>query len=439
MPIPNAWDQFVKDYKADRHFQYFPHAHVGTERFAGFVTVLANFQGRQWTDAAVMAALRKAKLTSGKGAGARMARKATENLGFCSFSSHVLTMTPAGLAFIEDKAKRTELMERLLWRYQLSNPVNDGAKDFDLFPHLALLRILCALDDHRITRDEFILFVGRCRTAKDVPTTIKLIKAWRSLSIAEEDAVISALSKAEFSRRQTDSSYALGFHATASYLERFSDNRGRKGIRLKAKAVDEVRKKLEQSEGMDTVKFADAPDAIAYYGSSEKAADPLANLDHLLDTSQWDKAVAAFRKLPKPLRGGRTPKQFQAEVFLERDLENYLVKNMDKIEPGLKFKQKQYGIRTGVIDLLGIAKNGDLVVVELKKVRASDKVFGQLCRYLGYMAEHEKPAGKTVRGYIVGSEIDIRLQYAAKVAPIGIVSLKRFRRDANNRQIFIED
>ena len=439
MPLPTKWDKFVKDYKADGHFQYFPHAHVGTQRFAGFVTVLADFHGAKWTDAAVMAALRKAKLTSGRGAGARMARKATENLGFCWFSGHVLTMTPAGLAFIEDKGKRAELMERLLWRYQLSNPINEGAKDFDIFPHVALLHILCALDDHRITRDEFILFVGRCRTAQDIPDTVKHIQAWRKLSVAEEDSVIAALPKSEFSGRQTDSSYVLGFHATASYLDRFDDKRRRKGIGLKIGALNQVRERLKRFEGTERVEFSDAPDAVAFYGNSEKAADPLANLDYLLDTSQWDKAIKAFKKLPKELRGGRTPNQFQADVFLERDLENYLVKHIDKIEPGLVFKQKQYGIKTGVIDLLGTAKNGDLVVIELKKVRASDKVFGQLCRYIGYMAEHEKPVGKDVRGYIVGSEIDIKLRYAAKVAPPGVVKLKRFRRDAENENIFIED
>jgi hypothetical protein len=439
MSLQAKWDPFIKDYKSDRHFQYFPHAHVGTERFVGFVKVLASFQGQQWTDAAVMTALRKAKLTSGSGAGGRMARKATENLGFCWFSGHVLTMTPAGLAFIDDKDKRTELMERLLWRYQLSNPVNQGAKGFDIFPHPALLQILLALDDHSVTRDEFILFVGRCRASKDVADVIKLIKAWRKLSITEEDAVIAALPKSEFYRRTTDTSYVLGFHATASYLERFSDRRSRRGIRLKAESIADIRNRLKRFDGTESIPFADAADAVAYYGTSEKAADPLANLDHLLDTSQWDEAIVVFKRLPKPLRGGRTPKQFEAEVFLERDLEDYLIKNMGLIEPGLKFKKRQYGIKTGVIDLLGSAQNGDSVVVELKKVRASDKVFGQLCRYLGYMQEHEKPPGKNVRGYIVGGEIDIKLRYAAKVTPMGTVSLKRFRRDPNNKDIFIED
>lgn len=240
MPLPSGWDQFVKDYKADQHFQYFPHAHVGTDRFAGFVAVLAEFQGKKWTDTAVMKALRKVKLTSGKGAGGRMARKATENLGFCWFSEHILRMTPAGLEFIEEPGRRTELMERILWRYSISNPVNQDAKGFDMSPHVALLKMLCVLQDHSITRDEFILFVGRCRTAKDIAETTQLIRAWRKLSVAEEDAIIAALPKAEFSRRKTDTSYALGLHATASYLERYTDKRRRNGIRLRAERLNEI-------------------------------------------------------------------------------------------------------------------------------------------------------------------------------------------------------
>lgn len=436
MALPAGWTDFVKEYRADRHFQYFPHAHVGTPRFAKIVELLATFQGRVWNENAVMKAVRKEKLSAGVSSGARMIRKATENLGFCWFNDHILTMTPAGLAFI-DGTNRSDVMERLLWRYRLSNPVNEGAIGFDIFPHIALLRILCSLDDLSVTRDEFILFVGRCRTDADIPKAIEYIKKWRSLSVKEEDSVMAALPSTELERRRTDISYVMGFHATAPYLSRFDDKRRRKGIKISAGQDKKIRERLKLPPSED-IELKDAQAWIAYHGSSEKAADPLANLDHLLDTSQWTEAIEAFKKLPVALRGGRTPKQFEADVFLERDLEDYLVERLDLIEPGLKLKHRQYGIKVGVIDLLATAKNGDLVIIELKKVRASDKVFGQLCRYVGYLATEAAPKAAKVRGYIVGSEIDVKLKYAAMVAPQGIVGLKWFRRNPQSKEIFIE-
>src|SRR4051794_14789445 len=124
--MASTWSQFIAAHRADGHFQYFPHAHVGTDRFPAVLGVLATFEGQQWSDSKVLAALRKAKLTSGITAGARMLRKATENLGFCWFDEHVLWITPAGRSFIKGQS-RTKLFESLLWRYHLSNPVNDGA------------------------------------------------------------------------------------------------------------------------------------------------------------------------------------------------------------------------------------------------------------------------------------------------------------------------
>jgi hypothetical protein len=435
--MPTDWSAFIAAYRTDGHFQYFPHAHVGTDRFPAIVEVLATFEGQPWDDAKVMGAVRRAKLTSGTTAGARMIRKATENLSFCWFDDHVLWMTPAGKAFIAG-TDRTKLLEKLLWSYHLSNPVNDGAVGFDIFPHAALIEILIALPDHRVTRDEFILFVGRCRSEDSIPETIKLIQAWRTESLVAQDAVLAGLGR-EFDRRVTDSSYVLGFHATASYLERFDDVRRRKGVGLKAGAETSAGDRLiAHRGGARPIEFKLAADFIAFHGDPEVDLEPLANVDYLLDTSQWNRAIAAFKKLPPSLRGGISEAEFEEAVFLEKDLEDYLVKHLALIEKGLKLVKRQYRIEIGAIDLLCRSANGDAVVIELKKVRASDKVFGQLCRYIGCIRAHHAKPRQVVRGYIIGSEIDDKLRYAASVAPKGIVELKTFRRDPANSAIFIE-
>jgi restriction system protein len=80
----------------------------------------------------------------------------------------------------------------------------------------------------------------------------------------------------------------------------------------------------------------------------------------------------------------------------------------------------------GPIDLYARAKNGDLVVIELKKGRAADKVFGQICRYIGCIKEDHAEETETVRGYIVGRQIDDKLRYATKAVPTGLVTLQVF-------------
>lgn len=440
MPLPAGWDQFVKDYKADRRFQFFPHASsIASDRWVDAVRVLAGFEGLKWSEQQVMAALRNAKLTTGKTAIAREIRIAMQNMGFCLYSGQRLWMTPAGKAFIEEGTDCTAMMENLLWRYYLDNPVNDGAVGFNLFPHATLVEILLALADRCVTRDEFVLLVGRCRSAGAVPQIVALISEWRKLTRSQQDAVIVAVGKSEFEKRVTDTSYVLGFHATASYLARFTDARGRKGIALLAGNEQGLADRLAAHRAAAVViDFAQPADFIAYHGDPESEFEPMANVEYLLDTSQWTEALAAFKKLPAALRGGKTEAEFEREVFLEKDLEDYLIKHPELIEPGLKLINRQHRIEVGAIDMLCRSANGDQVVIELKKVRASDKVFGQICRYIGCIRAHHAKAGKVVRGYIIGSAIDDKLRYAASVAPQGTVRLKTFRRDPANAAIFID-
>lgn len=435
MALQQPWLDFIAEYRADRHFQYFPHAHVGGDNLPATVRVLSEFEGQDWNDNDVMAALRQAHLTTGHGAGGRMLRKATENLGLCWFDNHVLWMTPAGRA-LADGSDKTAILERLLWRYQLSNPINDGAIGFNLYPHHTLLQILLIVGG-QVTRDEFILFVGRLRQREDIAVTAQRIFSWRALSNADQDSIIDACG-AEFGRRQTDTSYALGFHACAGYLDRFNDNRGRRGIKIIDGRFDELRDRLQFYENFPTVEFSSKSNCVTFYGDLGGSPEIDDAVDYYLDTSQYEKAVEAFAQLPISARRGKTVEQFRDEVFLEKDLEDYLEHNLHLIEPGLQFDRRQYGTQAGVIDIIATAENGDRVVVELKKVRASDKVFGQLCRYMGCIKAHHALPGQRVRGFIVGSEIDQKLRYAASVVPAGAVGLKSFRREQGAPHIFIE-
>lgn len=429
------WNEFASEFRANDRFWYFPHAHVGTATFPRMMGVFAEFEGRVWDQDEIMAALRDAGLTTGDGAGGRMIRKAAENLGLLWFEDSVFWLTPSGHAVALGEP-HLPLFENVLWRYQLDNPINTGAVGFSIYPHRALLTVLLETDGY-CTRDEFVLFVGRTRTTAELAGTIALIKEWRALDRDDQD-IIMTLIEPTFGRRVTDASYSLGFHGTARYLERFDDERRRSGIRFRGKAGEtRVKNLLKVRPDRATIEFRSESDCVSFYGDTEKATDASATLDYLLDTSQYEKAVEAFKLLPHQLRRGMTTRQFERAVFLEKDLEDYLVDHLDAIEEGLELVQRQFGTAAGTIDILARSAAGELVVIELKKVRASDKVFGQVCRYMGCIMMHHAADGQDTRGYIVGSDIDQKLRYAASVVPDGRVNLRKFERDDDDGTIFV--
>jgi restriction system protein len=126
---------------------------------------------------------------------------------------------------------------------------------------------------------------------------------------------------------------------------------------------------------------------------------------------------------------------------LEKHLEDFLVQNWKQTELGKThdiFQEddefgQQYPTDTGEIDILAISKDKkELLVVELKKGRASDSVVGQIQRYMGYVVEELAENGQTVRGVIIALEDDPRIRRALAVAPnIGFyryqVSFKLFK------------
>lgn len=110
---------------------------------------------------------------------------------------------------------------------------------------------------------------------------------------------------------------------------------------------------------------------------------------------------------------------------LEKHLEDFLVQNWKQTELGQyydiyeengEFLGQQYPTDTGPIDILAISKDKKtLVVVELKKGRASDNVVGQIQRYMGYVLEELAEENQGVKGVIIALEDDLRIKRALSV------------------------
>lgn len=112
---------------------------------------------------------------------------------------------------------------------------------------------------------------------------------------------------------------------------------------------------------------------------------------------------------------------------MEKHLEDFLVKNWAQTELAQHFKiyeedgelvGQQYGTDAGPIDILAVSKDGQrLLVVELKRGRASDVVVGQILRYMGYVKEQIAEPHQTVEGAIIALDDDQKLRWALAVVP----------------------
>jgi hypothetical protein len=113
-----------------------------------------------------------------------------------------------------------------------------------------------------------------------------------------------------------------------------------------------------------------------------------------------------------------------AEFAFEKDLKNYLAKNLAVLEAGLKLYEDEDGEISGIeypvggrfIDILAIDKSGEFVVVELKVSRGYEKTIGQILRYMAYIQKN-LAKGARVRGIIVANEISEDLKMAASLIP----------------------
>ncbi len=116
-----------------------------------------------------------------------------------------------------------------------------------------------------------------------------------------------------------------------------------------------------------------------------------------------------------------------ASFMMEKHLESFLVENWSQTELGKEYDiyeedgelvGQQYQTDTGPIDVLAISKDRKrLLVVELKKGRASDAVVGQVARYMGFVKEELAEDDQTVEGVIIALDDDQRVRRALSVFP----------------------
>jgi hypothetical protein len=86
----------------------------------------------------------------------------------------------------------------------------------------------------------------------------------------------------------------------------------------------------------------------------------------------------------------------------EEDMHNAIILDPDILEKGFRPIKHEYQIEPGFVDILGMDKEGNLVVVEIKRNRANKDAVHQLKKYMEVL---DLDPSRRVRGILVAPDI----------------------------------
>ena len=325
---------------------------------------------------------------------------------------NVPEVTGVGRKFYGSKPKQREILAaKQLARYQDGNPSLDRKfQGTAKFPHEVYLRLLSLLK-WKITNDEYMLFA--CRATQDDVTSIAHdIMVWRELNTDDQTHIRGVAYSLRldgsyiFRTIQQMSSYARAYLALSPYI-----NRGQHGVEIFPNDREGALAYINEYNSAVSIDYQNEGDWLASFGDplpSQKDV-PWTTLadaqDYYEDIGNIDKATEAFSR--RSAVGRSETEEYKTVLVKEKVLEDILEHRLDLISDDLKLLGRQYPTSVGPIDLLAEDSNGDYVVIELKKGRASDKVIGQVQRYMGWVdVRLATPQSRNVKGILVGKTFD---------------------------------
>jgi hypothetical protein len=433
LTLPREWRAFANKYGADRAYWYVPKGlAVSTGALRPRLRVLKEFEGgKSWhecqqayvqrlNDEGISVA--EADWEGGGAPLARMLKQVFVMLGLAWVDpDDRVEITPVGEMFLTNKDPDGVLSDQMS-RYQFTNPsvASNTHKAIALHPIPFIGEVLRNTGSQSITGTEYTLFVSRAKTFSDVDRVIEQIEAFRDLHQDMQELIIAACEAYKLSgiRRSSmyntirlDRSYALKMFALSRLVEMNDDG----GLRIRKGALKGYRSYLSAYDRDGAyIEFANEKDWIAYFGDPTASPTIDTALDYYVNKGDVAAAITAKKKTAK---SARELAEFQDMIVSEKAVEDYLENHLEvvgsKIGATLRLVGRQYSTTVGPIDLLAVdTKTGDYVVIELKKGRSADKVYGQCSRYMGWVRKSLADKGLKVHGVIVARQIDDKLRAA---------------------------
>lgn len=447
--LPNHWVTFVSRYVRDHAYWYQPKGlAVTVDGVFERLKILKEFEAtRPWRECQpeYVRRLREENISSAQGAAlARMLKQVMTVLGLAWVdASDLVEITAAGDEFL-NSAVRHEVLAKQSLRYQFWNPAigSQTHQPIQLHPVPFLVRLLQTLDQD-LSFAEYNLFVSRARNFNSVDSVAAKIESFRELTAAEQSEIIrrckayligGAKRDSIYNTVQLNRGYAYRMWLASELFETDEHHK----LRLRKSAIrGDLRAWLDDyaSNGV-YIDFASAKEFLAWMGDPSMRPDKHTALD--IYTGRGD--VEAAAKIKKSLGASPTEvRNFRKMLISEKTLEDAIETNFDQfsrhIGRKLKLIGRQYATTVGPIDLLAEDRETkEFVVIELKKGRSADKVFGQLSRYMGWVRKNLAKGGD-VSGIIVGSMIDDKLRAARDAHPATNVDLVEYESRISVRRV----
>lgn len=431
--LPREWRHFANRYGADRSYWYVPKGlAVSASSLKPRLQVLKEFEGsRAWRDCQrdyvqrlndEKISVAAAKWDEGGAPLARMLKQVFVMLGLAWVDpSERVEITPAGDKFLSSKDPDGVLSDQMS-RFQFWNPsvASDAHKAIALHPIPFLGEALRSVNGKSISATEYTLFVARAKTFNDVDAVIEQIDQFRQLDNDLQRLVVQTCDAYRLPGRRRSSmcntinlnrSYALKMFSLSRLIE--IDDKG--GLALRKGALKRYRGYLSDyaREGA-YIHFVNEKDWISYFGDPNAKPSVETALEYYINKGDVASAIAAKKKMASsPYELAKFRDMILSEKAVEDYLETHLEVIGEKIGAKLALVDRQYSTTVGPIDLLAIDKTtGDYVVIELKKGRSADKVYGQCSRYMGWIRKNLATNGAKVHGVIVARSIDNKLKAA---------------------------
>jgi hypothetical protein len=422
-------------YTGDGGYWYVPKGKSisDTDTIQKQLRLLEQFEGQVWRESQgrYQAELTKAGLSKATAQDedhqgvpmARMLKQVFSTLGFAWIDeSEGVTLTPAGEAFIKAR-NPSAIVATQAMRYQIANPMARGRaiQTTEIHPIPYLLEVL--METKTLTKTEYVLFCAKAKSFGDIEDSVEGVKEWRKLGPRQQAKIINELNaikiaeKGARTRRSSiyntidlNSSYALAFWTASGVIAARRDE-GEQVFRIPREKMPGANAIVHRSktEGQ-YIAFATKKDWMAFYGDPTKPATKATALGYYADTAQLD----MVRQVLDEMRGysEQEKRQYLSMIVSEETVEDILARNMELIEPGMTLVERQLITEVGRIDLFARDRNGTFTIIELKKGKTEDDVFGQLSRYLGWCKKTKARTGN-VRGIIIAKQIGLKLWAAA--------------------------
>ncbi len=423
------WKRFVREYGTSLAYWYQPKGlAVTVESVASRLKVLKEFEHKgAWRDLQASFVKRlndegvsgaADKWDEGGAPLARMLKQVVAVLGLAWVDpDDQIVITDAGNEFL--KSSDPAVLARQALRYQFSNPLI-ASRDHTavrLHPVPFLVRLLQAVGGS-VSRIEYRLFVAKAQNINEVDKVAELIDEFRELSAAEQAEVVRQCDAYKIAGVRRGSIYNTiklneGYALRMWTLSDLIDIDEKHNLKLKSIRGD-ARKYLEQYAVKGAfIAFANEKEFVAWMGDPYAVPTKQTALDVYVGRNDIEAAAATAKEMGA---SSSEVRKFKNMLISEKTLEDNVEKNFDdlgrRLGRSLELVGRQYSTTVGPIDLLGRdKKTGQYVVVELKKGRSADKVFGQVSRYMGWVKKY-LANGEDVAGAIVAAKIDDKLRSA---------------------------